>query len=306
MNIPDLYSGVRSLYEGRGRPTPCKSNRASQLGYSVPELQGCLRYGVYCRVAWDQAEPWDTEALIRFEEGNRQERHILRDLGDAGFVVVEQQQAFEWTEYQITGHTDGSLLVDNVAIPLECKSAAPAIFSQITDFESLNRKPWLRAYKCQMTLYSLMKNIEWGILLFKDKSSGAMKQINVPLDYELGEYCIRAAERINQHVAAGTLPERILDREVCARCKFRLVCLPEIQFGTPLKLRDDPVYEDRLNRYAELADGAEEAKKLYEIIREEAKAEADGAELNMIVGQWILQGKPDARGAFRLKIERMC
>lgn len=305
IEIPNLFDGVRGLYTNKGRPTPCHSNRASQLGYAVPELLGCVRRGVYSRTAWQNAEPWDVDALLRFEEGRRQERHVLADLAAAGYELIEQQMAFQWDNYQITGHLDAVLLVDRQGVPLEIKSAAPQIFSQITDFDSLNKKPWLRAYKCQITLYMLMKNIDLGVLLFKDKSAGSMKQINCGLDYELGEACIRTAEAINEHIANGTLPDRIDDRQTCGKCPFRLICLPDIDFGIPLRIVDDPLYEERLNRYAELQDFATEAKQLYEVIRDEAKSQADGGELNVIIGSWRLTGKPDSRGAFRMKIDRL-
>jgi len=303
MELPNIVDKVKDTFAEKDKRYPCYINRASSLGYAVPELQGCLRRGYYERVAWSEKEPWGVDSLIRFEEGNRQERAVLRDLSEAGIDVIEQQQSFEWPEYQISGHIDGSIIVDGVAVPIEIKSAAPAIFSQINSFEDLDKKSWLRAYKCQITLYMLHKNIDQGIFIFKDKSSGLMKQINVSLDYDLGEACLRTAEAINKHIANKTLPDQIQDRETCKNCPFKHLCLPDIQFGEPLRIVDDPMFEQRLDRYYDLEAQASESKKLYEIVREECKAQAAGGELNMSVGKYLLTGKRDAKGAFRLKIE---
>ena len=214
MELPDLIKPVYDRISTENRRFPCYTNRASSLGYAVPELNGCLRRGVLSRTKWEEAEAFDQAALLRLREGNNQEAIVLRDMAAAGIVLVNQQEAYEWREYQISGHLDATVIVEGKAVPVEIKSMSPNIFSSVSTFDDLNKKSWLRSYKCQITLYQLHKNIDKAIMILKDKSSGGLKQLNIDLDYQLGEYCIRAAEKINKHVADKTLPDRIPDVEI--------------------------------------------------------------------------------------------
>jgi CRISPR/Cas system-associated exonuclease Cas4 (RecB family) len=283
--------------------TPCKSNRASGLGYFVPELEGCLRRGVYERTAWDQKELHDVRVQLIFDEGHHQERQVLADLASAGIDIIEQQSAFEWAAYQITGHLDGVVVEDGVAIPVEIKSMSPHIYGMVSTFEDFRKKPWTRSYMCQIMLYMLSKNVDKGIFVLKNKSTGELKQVDVSLDYELAEACIKTAETINACLLSGAIPDRITDREKCKDCPYKLICLPEISWGQELKIADDPEFEGRLNRYMERVDVADEVKKEYDVIRARCVSSATDGVLKMMVGKWILSGKTDARGAFRLSID---
>jgi CRISPR/Cas system-associated exonuclease Cas4 (RecB family) len=299
----DLCTPVVEFHARSLMRTPCNSNRASNLGYAVPELDGCLKRGVYERVAWDQKELPSKETGLIFEEGHRQERAVLIDLLNVGIEVIEQQTMYEWKEHQITGHLDGKIIEDGVAIPLEIKSCHPNIWDSISDFESLKSKPWLRAYMAQITLYMLMQGVDRGIFLFKNKSTGMLKQLIVTLDYDLGEACIRAAETINKHVKAGTFPEGTDNRETCKKCPFRMLCLPDISFGAPLKIVEDPMFEDRFTRCIKLKEKKDEYDSEWEIVKGEMKSSVVDGELNIMVGKWHVTGKLDKKGALRTTIE---
>jgi CRISPR/Cas system-associated exonuclease Cas4 (RecB family) len=301
IELPNIPEQIKNLFVPKR--FPCHTNRASSLGYFVPELKGCIRRGVYERTQWEKKELWDADSLMRFEEGNRQEAHIMADLIKAGLNPIEQQTALEWKEKEITGHLDAVLVVDGKPVVLEIKSASPYIFDQIHSFEDLNKKPWLRSYKIQINLYMLLKEMEQGILLFKDKSSGDFKQINVTLDYELTEYAIRAAEAINKHVKENTLAERITDREVCKKCPFKHLCLPDIDFGAELKIEDDPELEARIDEALSLKEPAANYKKVWDICKSRFKASANGDNLNVIIGKYRVTGKKSARGAYTFKPE---
>lgn len=283
---------------------PCHTNRASELGYAVQLIGGCIRRGVYTRTAWQERELHDARVQLIFDEGNNQERQVLVDFALAGVQIIEQQSAWSWDMYQITGHVDGIHVEDGVAYPVEIKSMSPNVFSRVNSFEDFKKKPWTRSYMAQITLYMLFKNVDKGIFILKNKSTGELKQITVDLDYELGEACLKTAEEINKHITEKTLPDRIQDREVCKNCPFKLLCLPEISFGEPLKIVDDPMYEQRISEYLRLVEQSKQCDTLYELIREEAKAQAgESGILNIAVGGYLLTGKKDSRGAFRLKIE---
>lgn len=301
MNIPNLVEKVLEAKAKKISRYPCKSNRASSIGYFVPELEGCLRRGVYERTHWEQKELHDPKVQLIFDEGNNQEAQVLKDLAEAGIQVIEQQSAFEWKQYDITGHLDGVIIVDGVSVPVEIKSMDPNIFRQVNSFEDFKKKPWTRSYMAQIQIYMLSKNIDRAIFILKNKSTGELKQIEVALDYDLAEACLKTAEAINGHLKAETLPDRITDIEKCAKCPFKLVCLPEISFGEPLKISDDPDFEKRIDKYLSMKEAAKECEAEYETIKERAKASAGEQGLNIMVGKYVLTAK--AGKQFRLNVE---
>lgn len=301
--MKDLTVPVVEMKKGNIKRWPCHINRASEIGYSVPLLEGCIRRGVYARTHWQEREMHDVAVQFIFDEGNNQERQVLIDLALAGIQIIEQQSAWTWDLYQISGHIDGTYVEDGIAYPVEIKSMSPNIFTAIKTFEDFKKKPWTRSYMAQITLYMLSKNIDKGIFILKNKSTGELRQITVDLDYDLGEACLSTAEQINTHIKNGTLPDRIDDRQKCKDCPFKLVCLPEISFGEELKIKDDPIFESRIDRYFELKENSSECDSTYEVIRSESKASAENGVLNILVGKYLLTGKTDTRGAFRLKIE---
>ncbi|MGW8324054.1 MAG: CRISPR-associated protein Cas4 [Desulfobacterales bacterium] len=302
--MKNLIQPILDFKTSKIKRYPCFSNRASSIGYFVPMLEGCVRRGVYERTHWKEKELYDAKVQLIFDEGHNQERQVLLDLAEAGISIILQQSADEWKEYNITLHIDGAFVEDDIAYPVEIKSMHPKIYSAIHCIDDFKKKPWTRAYLAQMTIYMLCKNVDKGIFILKNKSSGELKQITVDLDYELGEACLKTAEAINKHISEGTLPDRINDREKCKECPFKAVCLPEISFGEPLKIHDDPIYEKRIDRYFELKNSSDECKKIYELIREEAKSSlSDTGQLNEIVGKHHLTGKLDAKKALRLSIK---
>ena len=93
---------------------------------------------------------------------------------------------------------------------------------------------------------------------------------------------------------------------MCEDCPFKTICCPGVSFGPELKISDDTMFETRLRKYLALKTASEECDAIYEVIRDEAKAQAGAAgELNLMVGDVILTGKRDSKGSFRLKIEKI-
>lgn len=301
--MKDLVAEVLKKKAEKIRRYPCLTNRASSIGYSVEMLGGCLRRGVLERTAWQEKEMHDAKTQCIFDEGHLQEAAVLRDLADAGINIIEQQTPYEWKEKQITGHLDGKYIEDGIAYPLEIKSMHPAIFDSVYCFEDMKKKPWTRAYMAQITIYMLMQGVDKGIFILKNKSSGELRQITVDLDYELGEACLATAEAINGHIKAGTLPDKMADIQVCKDCPFKLICCPGVSFGEELKIKDDPIYEKRIEKYLSMKPTSDECENIYKIIKDEAKAQAGESGLNIIVGKYLLTGKKDTKGAFRLNIK---
>jgi len=299
----NIVEAVEKNVQTRIKRIPCKSNRASSVGHYVPELNGCLRRGALERTRWQEKELPDTRLQMIYDEGNREEKAVLRMLEDAGITVIEQQSVGEWEKYNITWHLDGVIVDDGVAVPIEIKSMAPHIYDMIKCLDDFNKKPWTRAYLAQIQIYLLGKNVDHGIFILKNKSTGAIKTVDVKLDYALAESCIKACETINTHVKAGTLPERIKDVEVCKDCPMKTVCAPGMNFGTEMKIADDPEFEHRIDKYLSMKSDAKECDDIYEVIRNRVVATAKGQSLKILIGKYKIEGKPDSRGTFRFAIE---
>lgn len=307
----NLVKKVYDLTASKIKQYPCHVNRASNLGHE------CLRHLVYCRTNWQNAEPVGVELQRIFDQGNMEETAIIRELLEAGVSVAEQQMTLWWEEYKISGHMDLSIVEQEEAgqamlsIPCEIKSANPNIFSSlfyrgagVYEWEEVEaafqKKPWTRKYLAQLQVYMLMKNIDRGYFLFKDKSSGAIAQVNVKLDYEYAESLLQKAELINKHVDDGTLPDPIaFDDQVCGMCQHRMTCCPD-KMEDPLRFIDESIIEEALKT----REAAEEAGKVYKQLDKRVKdwMKAQPGD-RLVVGKFLLQKKPHGNG-IRVHIER--
>lgn len=261
---------------------PVNSNRASDLGHP------CVRYHVLNRTRWQERSLHTTDLQLIFDLGSEIEQITLKDLAEAGVVVFEQQRAFEWKEYQITGHVDGFILLNNSgpACPLEIKSMSPFVWQAVNTVDDMKRGkyPYLRKYPTQLNLYMLMKGIEKGVFLLKNKVSGAYKEIWMDLDYQLGEETLQRAESINKHVTDGTLPNPINDPVWCDNCPFAHICLPD-QIGKEVEI-DTTELSALLDRLDTLKLFARE----YDETNDEVKTMVRGRE-KILAGDWFVTGK---------------
>lgn len=263
------------------RQAPVHSNRASQLGHE------CVRYHVLERTRWSEKSLHDVRLQSIFDLGRDIEDIVLRELREAGFQIHEGQRAFSWDAYKITGSIDGMIIIDGEAIPLEIKSASPFAFDSINSVEDIRRHkyPYMRRYLSQVTLYCLLSNKEKAVIVFKNKVTGALKEIWVPLDYELGETLLKRAEAINKHVEDGTLPDPIEYSEIlCGECPYQHICLPD-HIGKEVEI-DTGELATMLDRLAEL----KPAVKEYEEIDEQVKKAVEGRE-KVLAGGWFVTGK---------------
>ncbi len=295
----------KAVTEAKGKKIkvyPCHVNRASSMG------DPCERRLVLERTSWQEKKAHDVGLQYIFDEGNLQERAVLNDLEDAGIHVIEQQRSFSWDKYKITGHIDGKVVVDGKAPPLEIKSMSPNIWRVMQTEDDLKKYPWTARYRAQMQLYLLMAEEEEGILIFKNKSTGQLKQINIALDYDFAESLIQKAERINGHIEKGTLPDYVEDKSLCAECAFVHVCCPKIDYGEELEIVNDGELIEMLNRLEEL----KPLKSEYDRLVEDYKAFIGGRE-NVMAGDWHITFKESERAGFtvapgktkRFKIERV-
>lgn len=272
---------------------PVNSNRASDLG--IP----CVKYHVLNRTRWQEKSLHDVGLQQIFDMGNEIENIVMKELAEAGVTVIEQQRAFEYKEHQITGHCDGKIVGDDGSIyPLEIKSCSPFIFKAINTIDDLKngKYAYLRKYPVQLNLYMLMDGKEKGVFLFKDKSSGAIKEIWMDLDYQMGEETLKRAEEINKHLAAGTMPDPINQPMWCDSCAFAHICLP-VHIGKEVEI-DTGELATMLDRLEEL----KPAVKEYDEIDDQIKGLVEGKE-KILAGDYFVTGKWQERKSYDVPID---
>jgi CRISPR/Cas system-associated exonuclease Cas4 (RecB family) len=259
---------------------PVHTNRASDLGHP------CVRYHVLNRTKWEEKALHDTRLQLIFDLGKEIEDITIRDMQDAGFKVIEQQRPFTWKEYNITGTVDGKVLIDGEAIPFEVKSCSQFVFDKLNSVEDMKngKYGYLRKYPTQLNLYLLMDNKNQGVFIFKNKQTGAYKEIWMSLDWNLGEEALKRAEAVNMHVAAGTLPDPINEDMWCNECPYAHICLPE-QTGKEVEI-DAGELAAVLDRMEELKPILEE----YDELDAQVKKAVEGRE-KVLAGNWFITGK---------------
>jgi hypothetical protein len=235
-----------------------------------------------------------------FDMGRMVEEAVYHDLREAGVAIIEQQRPFAWPAYQITGHIDCKLAVNGCAYPCEIKSAAPAAFDSINSIEDMLRHKWpyMRRYPAQLTLYMLMDGKERGLFLFKNKSTGALKELWMSLDYDFAESLVHKAELVNADVDEGILPTPMEYQEgVCDDCGYAHICLPE-RIGKEVEVTDDSELLELLAEYETLKPGAKRWEEVDKRITELVK----GRE-KVLAGDWFVEGRWQQRSTYQVPDE---
>lgn len=265
---------------------PCNSNRASSIGHP------CERYLVFERTRWNEKTLHDVSLQFIFNEGNVQEKAVLDLLSAVGIQVIEQQRSFAWRLHNITGHIDGKVLINRECLPLEIKSMSPYVFESINSAEDLLHSNYehLRRYPAQLTMYMLMDEKERALFLFKNKSTGQLKEILLPLDYFYAESIIQKIERVNHAIDVEETPAPMSWGDTCERCGYRHICIQEV-VRTEMEIRDDPEAEKKIDRWFEL----DPLRKEWADIdgwRKEYFRNID----KMVVGNYLILGKETKAG----------
>lgn len=286
-----IVEEVLKAKERKIKQYPVNSNRASELGHP------CLRYLVLLRTRWQERALYDARVQMVFDMGKMVEDLVFQDLKEAGFNIVEQQRPFSWAKYQITGAIDFKLAIDGKVYPTEVKSAAPHPFASINSVQDMLRHKYLymRKYPAQLTLYLLMDNKDEGLFLFKNKSTGELKEIWMDLDFDFAESLIKKAELINKHVAEGTLPAPMdYDENICQECPFAHICLPD-RIGKEVEVTEDGELLELVTRYMELKPGAKE----YDEVNDRITKLVEGRE-KILVGDYFIEGKYVTRKVYKV------
>jgi hypothetical protein len=153
---------------------------------------------------------------------------------------------------------------------------------------------WIRKYPAQILLYMLMEGAEYGLMVFKNKTTGEKAQKLFRLEGELLEYAesiLKKLEAVNAHVDEGTCPDAALidDCRGCGFCKTG--CFPGADYGPGIDIMQDPDLEAKLDRHGELKPARDE----YEELDKELKAGFKGK--SAVIGNWLIESsKHERRG----------
>jgi len=272
---------------------PVKSNRASELGHK------CLRYLVYTRTSWDMRAAPSVDLLKIFEEGNLQEKAVIRSLEDAGYDISHQQQDFHNSELNITGHIDCRLSHRKApgSILAEIKSMNPNTFERINSVQDFEDADWTAKYIDQLNLYLDFEDEDKGLIIIKNKSTGAIKFFTVYRDKARVDRLKGKARMVEEHLKSGTLPERICNPATCRRCGFAAICNPDMQY-TALELMEDVELHESLKRREELAPAYKEYNAVDKRVKDTLKAAV--AE-KFIVGDYFIEKKKIKRAGYEVK-----
>jgi len=140
-----------------------------------------------------------------------------------------------------------------------------------------------------------MEGAEYGLMVFKNKTTGEKAQKVFRLEGELLEYAesiLKKLETVNAHIAEETCPDAALidDCKGCAFCKT--ACFPGADYGPGIDIMQDPDLEAKLDRRGEL----EPAAKEFDALDKEVKDGFKGRR-GAVVGSWIIESsKHERRG----------
>lgn len=303
--------------------------RASEIGHP------CERYLVYSITNWSDRTPHGPEVEFIFEGGRLVEELAVKDLEDAGFKIYrpEPDKAIMESRPRITGHIDVRVDFGTGDIYTgEIKGLNVFDFDKLHSLDDFlnSKKPWIRKYPAQLMTYLYIKGEERGFFYLKSIPRFQPKLIWIDLNLDYMEQILQKTERIEKHVAEGTLPDRIDDFDICEYCAFSHICLPPVNRDA-MEFIDDPDFEDKLNRRAELAPLVSEYNSLdREISRavkgggpencgggwyrlpdgrmirgaEAAQNEYMKARSRLMVGDFVITGKWIERGGYRVKPSR--
>jgi CRISPR/Cas system-associated exonuclease Cas4 (RecB family) len=267
---------------------PLPATRASSLGHD------CERFQVYQRTQNHLRVLHDERLQAIFDLGNELETYTIREMENAGIAVLQRGRDWFDERLDISGHVDCSIVLPGwePTIPVEIKGLNPATAGQIESAADIkdHRSAWVRRYYGQLQTYLLLEERELGMYALLDKGSGWLKFMPAPLDYEYAEHMLQRAERIRDHVRAGTLPDRVI--EDCERCGFRHICAPDM-LGEGTAILSDEV-GTLLDARAALAESAAQWRS----IDEEIKGLIPAAEGTYLAGGWAIRVKGSPRKAF--------
>lgn len=293
----DSQAIVKQIVEGKRkkiRLNPQHVVRASEVGHP------CERYLVYSITNWADRKPYPPEVQFIFEGGQAVEELAIKDLEDAGFRVYrpEPDKGIMESRPRISGHIDVRVdFGDGLVKTGEIKGLNILDFDRLNSIEDFfnSKKPWIKKYPAQLMTYLYIKAEDEGFFYLKSIPRFQPKIISVKLDYVYMESILQKTERVEKHIAAGTLPERVDNFDTCEHCPFDHICLPPVN-RTELEF----IYDDELLEMMERAETLEEVAKEYSQLDKAIKARFN-KRLKLTVGNYLVMGKEVTRKGYTVQ-----
>ena len=308
-----IVEKIQEYLEKQSQRYPCHVNRASEIGHP------CERFLVYNRTRWEEKILPDARLQAIFALGNLFEGYAFDLLRKVGMEISEQQVSFYDERTKLSGRLDaiGQWPGDREhRFPIEVKSSSPHIWSKINGPADFNFKFWLMKYPPQLQSYMFFhrKIYEKGMIFLINKSTGWPKEIwfDLDIDYmaQIEEKCHRINKAVELYQTAGDecLPEQITDISICEMCDFRHICRPATDFGSELKISDDPEFDEKLKR---LVEGQAQAKEIDALDKEvkarmKATAKDEGAtDFKYLTPEVFVRGKMASNGSWRFTFDKV-
>jgi hypothetical protein len=283
---------VKEVYDAKAKTIknyPCYNNRASEIGHP------CVRYLVYNRLNWQEKILYPTEVGFIYDGGNMIHELARKQIETCETIkLVEQEASFEWREYKITGRMDGKITKDHkTRYPLEIKGISHWDWLKINCMEDMlyADKSWLRKYPAQLMIYMLQTSMEYGLFYLVSKTTFQPKAIWMRLhegdEFQFAEGLLKKAEKVNACVDKNEYPDRIeYDHNVCVKCDFAHLCLPDIKNQAGLDIVDNEELENLLKE----RDENSFASSKYDKADKQIKAIVKGKE-KILCGDFLITGK---------------
>ena len=293
----------------RRKPRPVTNNTPSSIGHP------CMRYLVYSRLDWDKKAPPDDKLLSYFDLGTSWHEMLCPTmLMRLGYRLRETEASIYFKEQKISGRLDSMINhpdwgdVWNVC---DQKTCSPHIWDSLHSLDDIKNHPrfYVRSYAAQLMLYLLGKadtEEQRAVLFLWNKVSGEPREIWITLDLDFAESLLQKAEQINKYVEAETYPDRITyDKDICGRCDFKVTCIPDLTHAHGLVWMEDEELEGKLDYRSTVEEGAKAFGKLDKEVKAALKARFELGETNIVLGDWLISGKQDKRGAWRTSIQML-
>jgi CRISPR/Cas system-associated exonuclease Cas4 (RecB family) len=238
----------------------------------LSDVGECDRQMAYSILNWQDRPLHDEDLQALFDAGKEQENVLVRELMALGYEFMSGQEVIEIKnragEVIARGRIDGKIRWHGVKIPVEIKAMNAFTFDDLDSIEDFHKKPHLRKYLRQLRMYCHGNNEPEGLLLCTD-FRGHWKIFVVQWDAAECEQILQRLERVHEAVKAKTLPARIDYRdEICGKCSFAHICLPDI-----LRKESEIITDDEFIQRLEQRAAVTEAKSLYERLDKSIKAD---------------------------------
>jgi len=291
LDSEEIINAIKDGKRKKIKQYPQHVCRASEIGHD------CERYLVLSITRWGDKKPHGAETEFMFEGGRVVEDLAIKDFEDAGFKVFrpEPDKAIMAAKPTITGHVDIRVDFGNSKVYTgEIKGLNMYDWNSLNCIEDFfnSKKVWIRKYPAQLMTYLHIKKEEEGFFYLKSVPRFQPKLIWIELDHAYMDSILKKTERIEKHVADGTLPLPINDASVCQYCGFLHICLPEIK-QKELEFIDDPDFETKLIRRDEIAS----LKKEYDLLDKEIKNYCKDKD-RLMVGDFLITGSEVSRKGY--------